>query len=161
TPEHFARPAIHREKLSEVAAGFRMLIIRAGHGTGSAFPHNFVHLSKRCLLAAQTQWYIKGVCLWVVRHGSPALEARSTWTHIDCSSKLRDLPRLVGYLATLRIDLNDRLIAEIGGANELAICTIELPEDSQFSHLEDRLASATSTRTLSKTSSMSCVSPGR
>src|SRR5215471_2878801 len=77
TPEHFARPAIHREKLSEIAAGFRMFVIRSRHGTGAALPHNFFHLSKRRLLAAQTQWNIKGVCLWVVRHGSPALEARS------------------------------------------------------------------------------------
>ena len=52
------------------------------------------------------------------------------------------LPGTVGDLAGLRIHLHDVLVAEIGGADERAGRSIELPENSQLAHLEQRLASA-------------------
>ena len=76
------------------------------------------------------------------RHGTPALESGSAWTHVDLDANLRNLPGQVCHFTVLRIDLDDRLITEIGRVNELAIGSIELPEDAQLAHLEEGLASA-------------------
>src|SRR6185436_11870743 len=65
-----------------------------------------------------------------------------TWTLIDLHSQLWNLAGKICHLAGLRIDLQDVLIAEIRSADELPGRSIELPQDAEFAHLENRFPAA-------------------
>src|SRR5437016_3280190 len=113
-----------------------MFIIRASNGTRAAFPNDLFDGAECRFLAAQTNWNVERIGLGTERHRAPALESGSAWTHIDLNTDLRNLAGKVRHFAGLRIDLDDRLITEIRRPNELAVSTIELPENAELSHLE-------------------------
>src|ERR1051326_3597853 len=140
-PQEFPGLAIHGGKLTEIASRLGMLIIRAFDGTRSAFADYFLNRPECSLLARQIHGNIKSTSLRVVRHCSPALESGGAWAHIQFDSQLRNLAWKVCDFPGLGIYLNNRLVTEIHGVNELAVGSIELPEDSKLTHFEERLPS--------------------
>src|SRR6266487_4239508 len=76
-PQNFSRSRIHCEKFTEVAAGFRMLVIGASHRARAAFPDNLLDRSKGCLLAAEIDWNVERVRLRIHLNDSLITEIRS------------------------------------------------------------------------------------
>src|ERR1041385_1990077 len=118
-----------------------MLVIRALHGSRPAFADYFLNRPECSLLAGQIHGNIKSTNLRVVRHRSPALESGRAWAHIQFDSQLRNLAWKVSDFPGLRIHLNNRLVTEIRRVDELAVGSIELPEDPELTHFEERLPS--------------------
>src|SRR5207245_7757644 len=83
---------------------------------------------------------VQRIGLRAERHRTPVLESGPARTHFELNTDLWDLP--VGDFATVRPHLHDVLVAEIGGVDERAGGAVELPEDAQLTHLEERLAAA-------------------
>ena len=118
-----------------------MFIIRTRNRSCAAFADNLLNRSKRSLLAGQIHWDVKRTSLRVVGHRTPTLESCCAGTLIDLDTQLWDLAWKVCHFPVLRVDLNDRLITQIRRVDELARRPVQLPEDSEFTHFENRLSS--------------------
>ena len=121
-----------------------MFVVLALHRTGAAAADLLLRrtAAEDRFLAVQAHRDVQRIGLRAEGHGAPALEPGRARTHVDLDADLRDLPGPVRDLAGLRIHVQDGLILEIGRVDERAGRPIELPENAELAHLEERLASA-------------------
>src|SRR5262245_57829751 len=142
TPERFSRSDVERLELAEVAFSRWMFVVAPPHRPRAAAADTLFGRSECRLLAAQTEREIHRTRLRAVGHRAPALEAGRARAPVDLHAELRDLAWPIRPFPRLRIDVDERLVADVGGADECAGLTIELPQDPELAHLEERLAAA-------------------
>src|SRR5262245_22351677 len=125
TPERLARPDVERLELAEIPLRGRMLVVAPSHRSGAATADASFRWTERSLLTAQTEGQIHRVGLRAVRHRTPALEPRGARAPIELNTDLGDHARAIGHFAGLRIDVDQRLVADIGRPNECTGLAIE------------------------------------
>src|SRR2546422_1414570 len=133
---------IEGHEFTEIAFGLRMFVISAPHRTNAAAANDLLDGTKRGLLAVEIERDVEHVRLRTERHRAPALEPGGARTLVDFDAQFGDLALTVRDFASLRIHLHDVLIADVGRVNKSASGSIELPQNSQLAHLEERLPSA-------------------
>src|SRR5262245_25348408 len=119
-----------------------MLRVLAPNRTRAAAAGDARRWSERRDLAIEIHWHVQGVGLRMERHRTPTLEPGRARAEIELDANLRNLPGAVRHFARMRIDVDDVLVAEVGRLDERAGLAIELPNDPELSHLEERLTPA-------------------
>src|SRR5678816_3768157 len=114
-----------------------MLGVLAANRARSATACDFCGRAECRNLAIEIHRHIERIRLRIERHRAPTLEASCTRAETDLHAQLRNHPGPIRHLARL-IDVEDVLIAKIGGADERAGLPIELPENPELAHLEQR-----------------------
>src|SRR4029453_15604773 len=141
-PKNFPGRSIHRQELAEIASGVRMLVVSSANRSRAAPSCDLLHRPERGFLAVQVHRNVQRARLRTECHGAPALEAGRARAHVGLPSQLRDLVRAVEDFSGLRVHFENRLITKIARMNELAGRSVELPENPQLAHLEQRLAAS-------------------
>src|SRR5262245_47242084 len=135
SPQRLARFDIQRLELTEVSVRRRMLVVSPTYRARTATTDPSLRGTERALLAAQAERQIHRTRLRTVGHRAPALETGGAWAPVDLDAHLWNFPGLVRHGACLGIHVDERLISDVGGANECARHAIELPENSKLAHL--------------------------
>src|SRR5262249_10509591 len=127
-PQHFAGH-VDREKLAE-------LPLRPGrkiYHTTIAIERLGAHAPPEGeLVARQLIRQIERVGLRADRHRTPRVPPCDRGTEVQWFAEFRDLSRTIRNPPGLLVDVDQRLIPEVRGVDELARAAIDLPQNAEF-----------------------------
>src|SRR5262245_16853409 len=98
-----------------------------------------LHFFKGRMIAAHVNRDVESLRLRRIRHRSPIFKSKHARAEAHLNARLGNHPGTIGQSASLFIEIEQSLIAEVVGTDELSGSPVELPKDAELTHFEKRL----------------------
>src|SRR5262249_38045795 len=139
-PQHFPRFHVHCQEFTKILVWPGRMKV-SGPIYRSISPTSFfpLHFLKGRVIAAHVNGNVESLRLRRIGNRSPILKSKHARAEAHLNARLGNHPGTIGQSASLFIEIEQSLIAEVVGTDELSGSPVELPKDAELTHFEKRL----------------------